>query len=66
MVKKFQPFVGKNWFNEREAIDTLAAKLKLTTNLKVVGEDVPDIDVDDHRITVTIEQGGRIQSFRKG
>lgn len=66
MAKKFAQFVGKNWFNEREAIDKLAAQMGFTTNLKVKGEDVMDIDVNDKRITITMEPAGKIISFKQG
>lgn len=65
-MNQFKPFIGKNWFNEREAIDKVAAKLGLYTNLKVKHEDVADIDIDDKRVTVSIEQGGKIVSFKRG
>lgn len=69
-MKTFQKFIGKNWFTERETLDAQAKKAGFTTNLKVKGDrihashiellDVDDIDVDDHRLTITIEPEGKI------
>ncbi len=76
MKTLFKQFIGKNWFEHRGAIDAAAQKAGLHTNLKVKGDkihgshldllDVPDIDVEDDRLTVTIHADGKILSIYQG
>jgi hypothetical protein len=75
---KTQSFIGKNYFNEntREELETAARSAHLSVNLKVKGDvvegtnipfpDFKDIDVDDGRLTVTIEAAGTILSIKRG
>jgi hypothetical protein len=65
-IALFSKFIGKNWFQNRDAINELAAKHKLSTSIKVRGEDVADIMDDDSRLTIHMAQDGKIIAFHRG
>lgn len=72
----FKKYIGTNWFLLNEEISTLATNKGLRTGLKIKGDkihlahnmlvDVPDINVDDDRLTVVIDAEGKILQFYRG
>ena len=65
-IALFAKFIGKNWFEHRDAINRLAEQHKLNTSIKVKGEDVADIMDDDSRLTIHMKPNGIIISFTRG
>jgi hypothetical protein len=77
MKTNFHSFIGQNYFNQKTKSDLEAAAnaAHLSINLKVKGDvvegtDIPfpdfkDIDVEDNRLTVTIDVYGTIQTIKR-
>ena len=78
MKTSFQRFIGKNYFDKKTGDDLEAAAhaAHLSINLKVKGDvvegtnipfpDFQDIDVDNSRLTVTINASGDILTIKRG
>jgi hypothetical protein len=78
MKINFQNFIGRNYFDQKTSNDLEAAahSAHLSINLKVKGDvvegtDIPfpdfqDIDVDNSRLTVTVNASGTILTIKRG
>jgi hypothetical protein len=69
-------YIGRNWFEHKEALAKHAHAKGLSTNLKVYGDliegtnkplkDFADICTDDQRLTITICPKGQILKIKIG
>lgn len=72
----FKKFIGKDWFAHCEAIDAIAKRAGLLTNLKVSESgidlarrellDLPEFESEDDQLTVLIQPNGTIISIHVG
>ncbi|RYD66737.1 MAG: hypothetical protein EOP83_04310 [Verrucomicrobiaceae bacterium] len=75
-MNEIKKFIGRNWFENQDKINTLAAANGWSTNLKVLDDviegtntrlrDFTDICTLDDRLTIKIRAKGEIVSVKLG